>query len=249
MLTKTKEPVTTAPSFVDLREFAKAVVAKLASQNDTAANSFITSRYPLALPPGPVDIGAIHLSAGSGTVTDQEADEFIIVCDGHFTLTSQGQTLELTDGDSAVLSAGGDVEWKCQESATLLYMRYFESGVGEGKLVSIDTSAELVTSGTPLAELLIGPTPHCRNHTDYVSADGEFMCGTWDSTPYKRRHMAFKHFELMHLLEGAVTVEDHTGASHTFVTDDIFLVEQKAQCSWESTQQVKKIYAIYRPAS
>ncbi len=249
MLTKTKERVTTAPSFVDLREFATAAVTKLSSQNDTAANPFISNRYPLALPPGPVDIGAIHLSAGSGTVTAQEDDEFIIVCDGHLTLTSQGQTLELADGDSAVLSAAVDVDWKCQESATLIYMRYLQSSVSEGKLVPIDTSAELVTSGTPLAELLIGPTPHCRNHTDYVSADGEFMCGTWDSTPYKRRHMTFKHFELMHLLEGAVTVEDHTGATHTFVTGDIFLVEQKAQCSWESTQQVKKIYAIYRPAS
>ncbi len=249
MLTNTEERVTTAPSFVDLRQFAKAAAAKLASQSDTSANPFITSRYPLALPPGPVAIGAIHLSPGSGTVTAQEADEFIIVCDGHVTLTSQEQTLALADGDSAVLSAGVDVDWKCEESATLLYMRYLESGAGEGALVPIDTTAELVTSGTPLAELLIGPTPHCRNHTDYASADGEFVCGTWDSTPYKRRHMAFKHFELMHLLEGAVTVEDHTGATHTFVSGDIFLVEQQAQCSWESTERVKKIYAIYRPAS
>jgi hypothetical protein len=54
MLSNTEEPVTTAPSFVDLRQFAKkAAVAKLASQNSTSANPFITSRYPLALPPAP----------------------------------------------------------------------------------------------------------------------------------------------------------------------------------------------------
>jgi hypothetical protein len=49
-----------------------------------------------------VAIGAIHLATGSSTITAQEADEYNIVCDGHLTLTSQGETLELADSDSAV---------------------------------------------------------------------------------------------------------------------------------------------------
>ena len=49
------------------------------------------------------------------------------------------------------------------------------------------------------------PPPSCRNFTDYRSADGEFVCGTWDSTPYHRRAMFYRHYELMYLLEGSVT--------------------------------------------
>ncbi|WP_246590262.1 cupin domain-containing protein [Marinobacterium ramblicola] len=240
---------TTSPSFVDLRQFAKEAGTGPAPQTITQEDAFLACRYPLELPPGPVEVGAIRLQAGVGTVANLEGDEFVIVCEGLLTLTRQGETLELTDGASAVLSAGVGFDWCCAESATLLYMRYRAGTAGEGKLIPIDESAPLVTSGTPAAELLIGPTPHCRNHTDYQSANGEFICGTWDSTPYLRRHMTFRHYELMHLLQGAVKVEDHTGASHTFVTGDIFLMEQQAHCSWESHEQVKKVYAIYRPVS
>ena len=52
----------------------------------------------------------------------------------------------------------------------------------------------------------------------------------------------------MVLLEGAVTLEDETGASHTFRQHDIFVVEQGARCSWDSREHVKKVYAIVRPA-
>jgi uncharacterized cupin superfamily protein len=69
--------------------------------------------------------------------------------------------------------------------------------------LAIDEAAELAPSNPPLPELLIGPTPSCRKHTDYASANGEFTCGTWDSTPYNRLPMPYPHIELMHLLEGA----------------------------------------------
>jgi uncharacterized cupin superfamily protein len=52
----------------------------------------------------------------------------------------------------------------------------------------------------------------------------------------------------MYLLEGAVTLEDESGSRHIFTRHDIFVVEQGAQCSWESREHVKKVYAIYRPA-
>lgn len=249
MLQTTTQPdVTTYPSFVDLRRFAKEAVASPPTWANTQGDPFLTYRYPLELPPGPVEIGAIQLQAATGT-TDLKADEFIIVCDGHLTLTQQGQTLELADDASAVLTAGVSFDWCCSEQVILLYMRYRGNATGKGRLVPIDESAPLLTSGTPAEELLTSPTPHCRNHTDYQSVDSEFICGTWDSTPYQRRHMTYGHSELMHLLQGAVKIEDHTGASQTFVTGDIFLVVQQAQCSWESHEQVKKVYAIYRPIS
>jgi uncharacterized cupin superfamily protein len=60
--------------------------------------------------------------------------------------------------------------------------------------------------------------------------------------------MAYRHFELMYLLHGSVTFVDELDREGTFGAGDIFLVEQHAQCSWESREDVAKIYAIYRPA-
>jgi uncharacterized cupin superfamily protein len=45
-----------------------------------------------------------------------------------------------------------------------------------------------------------------------------------------------------------VTFVDETGRAGTFAQGDIFLVEQGATCSWESREQVAKVYVIYRPA-
>jgi uncharacterized cupin superfamily protein len=236
------------PSIIDLRQFAREVVSGPATRGDGQADAFLANRHPLEIPPGPVEIGAIRLEAGTGSVAELPADEFIILCDGTLTLNQQGQTLELADSASAVLSAGAGFHWHCPAPATLLYVRYKGESAGEGSLIAIDESAVLEPSGTPAVELLVGPTPSCRNHTDYRSIDGEFMCGTWDSTPYYRRAMESRQYELMHLLAGAVTTEEQTGVSRTYVKGDILLVEKGAEWSWESRDDVKKVYAIYRPA-
>ncbi len=60
--------------------------------------------------------------------------------------------------------------------------------------------------------------------------------------------MRYRHYELMHLLAGTVTFVDDAAREGTFSTGDIFLVEQGAECSWDSRVDVKKVYAIYRPA-
>lgn len=236
------------PSILDLRQFAREIVSAPTIRGDGHMDAFLTNRYPLELPPGPVEIGAIRLEAGMGSVTELPADEFIILCDGTLTLSQQDQMLDLADSASAVLSAGADFHWHCPAPATLLYVRYKGESTGNGSLIAIDESAALEPSGTPALELLVGPTPNCRNYTDYRSADGEFVCGTWNSTPYHRRAMQSRQYELMHLLAGAVTTEEPTGISRTYVKGDILLVEQGAEWSWESREDVKKVYAIYRPA-
>ena len=59
--------------------------------------------------------------------------------------------------------------------------------------------------------------------------------------------MYYRHYELMYLLEGSVTFVDGAGRVGTFAKGDVFLVEQGSDCSWESREHVKKVYAIYRP--
>ena len=139
------------------------------------------------------------------------------------------------------------LEWAAKEPAELLVMRCTAGGSADDPAL-IDTAAPLSPSSPPLPELLIGPTPSCRNHSDYRSATGEFVCGTWDSTPYQRRLMEFRHFELMRLLEGEVTFTDAHGGYGTFGAGDVVLFVQGGSASWESRSHVKKIYATYRPA-
>lgn len=234
-------------SFIDLRDFAGGSAPRI-SAADANGDPFLANRRLLDLPPGPVTIGAILLDAGEGAVATQPADEFLIVCNGALTLSWAGQSLHLGEGDSAVLPKGANFAWRTDRPVSLLFMRCEGEASGANAIVPIMKSPPLEPSGAPLAELLVGPTPQCRNFTDFRSASGEFICGTWDSTPYHRRSMPYRHYELMYLLEGSVTFVDETGRAGTFGKGDIFLVEQHAQCSWESRENVAKVYAIYRPA-
>lgn len=177
-----------------------------------------------------------------------DADEFVIVCDGAVALHGDGATLSLAPGQSAVIRSGSVVRWETDAKASLVFMRYRAAPGDSAGIIPIDYEAELVPSGAPLAELLTTPTPACRNFTDYRSTGGEFVCGTWDSTPYARRAMRYRHYELMYLLEGEVSFEDAVGVQATFVREDIFLVRQDSECSWDSKVHVHKVYAIWRPA-
>jgi uncharacterized cupin superfamily protein len=237
------------PTFVDLRQFARDKSLGIAVKTAAGEDRFLSSRRVLDWAPSPVTAGVITLEAGSGSVESLPADEFIIVNEGSLTPTQQGSTLTLGPNQSAVLKHGAAFTWSAQGPVSLIFTRYNQSQAGDGAIVPIKQDPEMGPSkGGPLAELLLTPAPVCRNYTDYVSADGEFTCGTWDSTPYTRRAMFFRHMELMHLLEGSVTFVDETGRSGTFSKGDIFLIEQKASCSWESREQVAKVYVIYRPA-
>lgn len=236
------------PSFVDLRQFARDQSQGIAVTPAAGEDRFLTSRRVLDWAPGgPVTAGVIALDAGQGSVSSLPADEFILVTEGSLTLSQPDATLTLAPGQSAVIQHGAAFAWSAQGPVSLIFTRYNLSQPGQGAIVPIQEGPELKPSGTPSLDLLTTPVPSCRNFTDYTSADGEFMCGTWDSTPYARRPLFYRHYELMYLLEGSVDFVDETGRSGTFSQGNIFLVEQGASCTWDSREPVTKVYVIYRP--
>jgi uncharacterized cupin superfamily protein len=230
-------------SFRDLRAFAAAATVPAEVQGDP----YLASRAALDLPQGAVSISLVVLPQGRGRVEALPDDEFIILLEGSLTLEGPGSTVQIAANQSAVITKGTPFTWSSREGTRLIAMRRNGSPHAAAAIIPIDESAPLEPSGAPLAELLVGPTPNCRNFTDYRSTDTEFVCGTWDSTPYHRLSMGYRHYELMHLLEGSVTFVDGAGQEGTFHKGDIFMVEQGAHCSWDSREQVKKVYAIYRP--
>ncbi|MGJ7579250.1 cupin domain-containing protein [Variovorax sp. RHLX14] len=229
------------PSFVDLRALA---ATSSAPSPLPSGDRFQASRQWLNTPAVGVTIDALHLDGGSGSVEALADDEFVLVLAGGLTINDDQVGI---DG-SIVVPRGQRFDWAADAGTVALVMGCGLGPAGGGRPVPIDTSAALEPSSPPLADLLVGPTPACRNFTDFRSASGEYMIGTWDSTPYERVTMPYRHCELMLLLEGAVTFVDGVGRSGTFSKGDVFLVEQGAHCSWLSETHVKKVYVIFRPA-
>jgi len=81
-----------------------------------------------------------------------------------------------------------------------------------------------------------------------LSANLEFACGTWDSTPYHRRQIPYRQVELMLLLEGSVTFTD-ANDSVSFKKGDVCMFVRGDGCAWLSEEYVKKVYATQRPVA
>lgn len=229
-------------SFIDLKSWALDAVA-----DSPAGDPFIAGRRALHLDDGPVTAGALRLRPGAGQVAGQAADEFLHVVAGAVSLEVGAQQFELAAGQSIAIASGAAFGWRCTQPTVLIYLRHAATAAASAGAFAMDPATDRKPSGAPLAELLTTPTPHCRNHTQYASADGAFVCGVWDSTPYARHAMTYGHHELMHLLEGAVTLADDAGEMATFAEGDVVLVRRGARCSWFSDCHVTKVFAIYRP--
>ena len=222
---------------IDLREYAKRVVP---------TRDWIAGRATPAFADDGAVVAAIA-PVGEGSVAARAVDEFVIVLSGELTIEAVGKKAIVKAGRSVVLPSGLAFDWRAAAGTIAVVVACRGASPTAPAIVPIDEAAPLEPSNPPLAELLVGPTPSCRNHTDYRSANGEFVCGTWDSTPYHRRAMPYRHIELMHLLDGSVTFTDASG-SVKFSRGDIFLAARGAQCAWLSEVHVKKVYAIHRPA-
>ena len=237
-LVRDKKPGTTAVrGVIDLRAYA----ARTEPTRD-----WLAGRASPAFSDAAATVAAIA-PVGEGRVAALRSDEFVLVLSGEVALETSRGVLAIKAGQSIVIPSGLGFAWRAA-AGTLAVMVACPSDSGTATGVTrIDEAAPLEPSKPPLAELLVGPTPSCRNHTDYRSASGEFVCGAWDSTPYHRRPMTFRHIELMHLLEGAVTFQDASG-SVTFSEGDVLLAARGAETAWISEVRVKKVYATQRPA-
>lgn len=186
---------------------------------------------------------------GEGRVEALAQDEFVLVIEGRLDMETDAGVLTILPDNGAVVPMGTDFRWRASDD--LLAIVYAAPAQGPGNPtgpVAIDIDAEMTPSSPPAVENLLGPVPSCSNHTDYLSANTEFVCGIWGSTPYHRRQIPYRQVELMLLLDGEVSFSNDKG-SVTFRKGDVCMFVRGDGCAWLSEQYVKKIYATQRPVS
>lgn len=188
-------------------------------------------------------------------------NEFMLVLEGEVTIVeATGRATTVRAGESFVLPKGLDCSWRQPGYMRKFYV-IFDDAPGTMTRTTTQTAAVDRTTlsvilpdvAAPLAPLQVDPAPivgtvptqHARSwHTDPT---GQWTVGVWDASPYTRKVVPSNRYELMHLLEGSVTLEDGQGGAQTFRAGDTFLVPLGAPNGWKSSEYVRKIYCIFQP--
>ena len=224
---------------VDMRAYAA---------NTPPASDWLRGRAAPAFADEAAQVAAFALR-GEGQVLALPTDEFILVLAGRLEVESLHGTLVLGPDDAGVIPVGTGFRWRSSDD--MLAIVYAAPTAGKGNSdapLLIDRNAPLGQSNPPAKENLLGEVPTCRGFSDYVSANREFACGTWDSTPYHRRKIPYRQVELMLLLAGRVTFHDENGRI-SFAEGDVCLFVRGDGCAWHSMEYVKKVFATQRPVS
>lgn len=179
-------------------------------------------------------------------------NEFMLLLDGEVTIVdAEGREETVFAGQPFVLPKGFHCQWK-QERYLRKFFLIFDDPSGaapEGPGQVIRPLPYGPTGGLfpiPLdPDDFLGPMPTQRQHLWYQDPTGQMAVGTWDATAYERPVTPFNRNELMHILEGSVTI---TGAvDQTFHAGDTFFIPEGAPTGWRSEGYVRKFYCSFRP--
>lgn len=77
------------------------------------------------------------------------------------------------------------------------------------------------------------------------SADGRFIVGVWESTPYAEAFDAYPGDEYCLVLSGRVTLTDAAGQAASFAAGDSYFVPKGFRGTFRVDETMRKHYALY----
>ena len=202
------------------------------------ANGLMTGVWdctPFTAKPGPYDV-----------------NEFMLVLEGSITIIDDnGGEETINTGESFIIPKGLPCTWKQTEYARKFFVIFNDaSGMAPEdpsalKIIRPDPGTALAPMEVDASQPFVGDLPIQNIDLCFGDMTGQMTTGVWDSTPFERKPFAFPRHELMHLLEGSVTISDGQGGAETFVAGDTFFIPRGAVVGWKSTEYVRKIFVIF----
>ena len=178
-------------------------------------------------------------------------NEFMLVLEGTVVIIEEGRETRIGPGQSFVIPKGLKCRWtqvgKVKKFFVIFDDKSGAANAGPLSTIAIDTKVKLAPSTPPGPDMLLSATPVQHAHEFFEDATGQFTVGVWQTTGYHRKLINFPRHELMHLLEGSVTMIDDQGREQVFHKGDTFFVPMGTPNSWKSEGTLKKIYCIFQP--
>ncbi len=201
-----------------------------------------------------VSAGVWDCTAFTSRLGPYPVNEFMIVLEGSVTIVeADGRETTVNPGESFLIPKGLVCKWK-QPGYLRKYFVIFDDASGARPddatrlhVIRPNPSVALAASTPPAADMLLSGSPAQHAHEYFADATGQWSVGVWDTTAYWRKRIPFPRHELMHILEGSVTLTDGDGIPHKFEAGETFFVPLGAVCDWRCEGYVRKIYCIFQP--
>jgi len=180
--------------------------------------------------------------------------EFMLLLDGEVTIVdAAGHEETIFAGQPFVLPKGFDCQWKQSRYLRKFFVIFDDPAGAAPKDPRSLSVVRPQPYGPPegLAAMQLDPAdftsavPRQRQHLAYQDPTGQMLAGTWDATAYERPVSPFNRHELMHILEGEVTITGDT--DRTFHAGDTFFIPKGTPVGWRSRTYVRKFFCIFMP--
>ncbi len=171
--------------------------------------------------------------------------ELGIIEAGELTLEGEGFNLSLKAGDCFVIPRGVALRWQHKGDLRRLFMVFPglpASAEMPGRVLRIDLGLPLQPCNPPAADVLLTATPRAWSQTLFTSAN--LRIGLWECEAYARKTIEPSYCELMHIIEGAVTLTPEHGAPCSVHAGETVVVPAGASNAWTSLEKVRKVFCI-----
>ncbi len=207
----------------------------------------------------------LGLSVGVWTTTTmQEAfgpypgDEFMWVLEGQVSMVDgDGNQTRVKPGETFCIRNAIPISWKQEGFLRKFYMTYadpnaptpqIDSASGGVRVMRADelrAGMQKMETTEPL--VIVGEKPVQHDNILFTNDTGNMFVGMWDSTALDSEMRPFPWHEMVHLLEGQVTISEADGSRHLFRAGDVFFIPMGTVCKWQTHGYVKKFYSILEP--
>ncbi len=199
-------------------------------------------------------VGVWACSPMTGRMGPWSTNEVMILLEGAVTIDhADGSQLDVTAGDAFFIPKGTVCSWRQEGDLKKFFVIHSDSSgrVPETaqslRARKIDPASPLLPTDGPDEALLESPPPRCHEAIAFTYLTGQLTAGVWSATPYRRAAYPFPRHEMMHILEGTVTLLDDAGRTETFVRGDTCFVPKGAVVGWSSATPVRKLFCSFTP--
>ena len=181
-------------------------------------------------------------------------NEVMLLIEGSVVIDhADGSTLDVVAGEAFFIPKGTVCAWRQAGSLKKFFVIHddasgrtaTDASALRARKIALD--GELSPTDGPDPSLLSGAVPTCRETVAFTDLTGQLTAGVWSATPYRRKAVPSSRHELMHVLDGTMTLFDEAGREETFAAGETVFVQNGAMTGWSSATEVRKFFCSLIP--